>query len=78
MQVETACKTYRVVTNETARRSVIVPKPVVAEPSFVVMLPPLKLILMTYSYIVAAINISAKTRQFTASSFISFIIPMFS
>lgn len=42
IQIETAGKTYRVVTNETARRSVIVPMPVVMQPCFGIMLLPLK------------------------------------
>lgn len=38
LQIETASKTYRVVTNETARRSVIVPMPVVVKAAFLIYL----------------------------------------
>ena len=42
IQIETAGKTYRVVTNETARRSVIVPMAVVMQPRFRIKLLPLE------------------------------------
>lgn len=52
--------------------------PVVVKARFLINLLPLKLISMVYSYIVAAIKISAKTRQLTALRLTSFAIPMFS
>jgi hypothetical protein len=42
VQIETTGKTYRVVTNETARRSVMVPVPVVMQPRLFIELLPLK------------------------------------
>jgi len=42
IQIETASKTYRVVTNETARRSVIVPMPGVVKAGLRIELLPLE------------------------------------
>lgn len=78
IDINAAFQTDRVRADEPPRRGIVVPVPVVAEPSLGIELLPLKLILMSYSYIVAAIKISAKTRQFTVSRLTSLIIPMFS